>query len=56
MNSLNYNYPGNKETQICQCGEEMINEHLYYCSVLNGGQIVQDKYEQIFNGNITEQK
>ena len=56
MNKLNYNYPGNKETQLCQCGEEMNNEHLYYCSVLNEGHVIQDKYEQIFNGNLTEQK
>ena len=56
MNNLNYNYQGNRKTQLCKCGQEMVNEHLYYCSVLNEGQIIQDKYEQIFNGNIKEQK
>ena len=56
MKNLNYIYQGNRETQLCQCGQEMVNEHLYYCSVLNEGQIIQDKYEQIFNGNIKEQK
>ena len=54
MNKLNYNYPGNKEAQLCQRGEEFVNEHLYYCSVLNEGQIIEDKYEQIFDGNLTD--
>ena len=34
----------------------MTNEHLYYCNILNEGKPIQDKYELIFNGNITEQK
>ena len=56
MNKLNYNYPGNKIVELCQCGVQMTNEHLYYCIVLNEGIRNQDKYEQIFNGTITEQK
>ena len=56
MNKLQYNYPGNKQTELCQCGVDMTNEHLYYCKVLNEGHILQDKYEQIFHGNLTEQK
>ena len=56
MNKLQYNYPGNQQTELCQCGVDMTNEHLYYCNVLNEGNILQDKYEQIFNGNLTEQK
>ena len=54
MNKLDYNYPGNKETQLCQCGEEMINEQKYYGRYLNERQNIQDKYEQVFNGNLTE--
>ena len=34
----------------------MINEHLYFCNILNEGNIIKDKYEYIFNENITEQK
>ena len=34
----------------------MTNEHLYYCIVLNEGKTIHDKYEQIFKGNISEQK
>ena len=56
MNNLSYNYPGNKKVEIFQCGVKMTNEHWYYCIVLNEGISIQDKYEQIFNGTITEQK
>ena len=35
MNKLNYNYPGNKQAELCKCGTEMTNEHLYDCIVLN---------------------
>ena len=56
MNKLMYNQPGNKQTELCQCGEIITNEHLYYCIMLNEGIIRKDKYEQIFNGSITEQK
>ena len=56
MNKLQYNYPGNKQTELCQCGVDMTNEHLYYCNVLNEGNKLQDKYEQIFKGNLTKQK
>ena len=55
MNKLSYNYPGNKIVELCQCGVQMTNEHLYYCIVLNEGISNQDKYEKIFNGNISEQ-
>ena len=54
MNKLQYNYPGKKQTELCQCGVDMTNEHLYYCKVLNEGHILQDKYEQIFHGNWTK--
>ena len=56
MNKLLYNQPGNEETQLCQCGENITNEHLYNCIVLNQGNIGIDNYEQIFNGTISEQK
>ena len=35
---------------------QMTNEHLYYRIALSEGIRNQDKYEQIFNGTITEQK
>ena len=53
---LQYNYPGNKQTELCPCGVHMTNEHLYSCNVLNEGNILQDKYEHKFYGNLTEQK
>ena len=56
MNKLLYNQPGNGETELCQCGENITNEHLYYCTILNQGNIIIDKYELIFNGTISEQK
>ena len=34
----------------------MTNEHVYDCIVLNEGKSIQDIYEQIFSGNLTEQK
>ena len=34
----------------------MTNEHLYFCNILNEGNIINDNYEYIFNENITGQK
>ena len=34
----------------------MTIENLYYCIVLNEGKTICDKFEQIFIGNISEQK
>ena len=36
--------------------KRITNEHLYYCTILNQGNIIIDKYELIFNGTISEQK
>ena len=55
-NKLTYNYPGNKEKELCECGVNITNEHLYNCLMLNQGKIVEDNYEQIFNGTLSEQK
>ena len=51
-NQLTYNYPGNKENELCECGVDITNEHLYNCQFLNQGKIVEDNYEQIFNGTL----
>ena len=53
---LTYNYPGNKEKELCECEVDITNEHLYNCLFLNQGKIVEDKCEQIFNGTLSEQK
>ena len=55
-NKLKYNYPTNEELEICQCGLEITNEHLYYCSELNQRNSEQDSYERIFDGTFVEQK
>ena len=55
-NKLTYNYPGNKEIELCECGVDITNEHLYNCLMLNQGKIVEDNYETIFNGTLIEQK
>ena len=55
-NKLLYKYPGNKEKELCECGVDITNEHLYNCLFLNQGKIVEDNYEQIFNGTLSEQK
>ena len=55
-NKLKYNYPAYEELELCQCGVEITNEHLYYCSELNQGNIEQDTYERIFDGTFIEQK
>ena len=39
MNKLLYNQPGTKQTELFQCGEMITNEHLYYCIMLNEGNI-----------------
>ena len=39
MNDLKYNFPGNKEEEVCQCGSQMTNIYLYTCIILNEGRI-----------------
>ena len=53
MNKLEYNYPGNKKTDICPCGIMMTNQHLYECKLLNS---VDKKvhFNKIFDGRLTE--
>ena len=46
MKKLLYIQPENKQTELCQYGEIITNEHLYYCIMLNESNIGKDKYEQ----------
>ena len=57
MNLLTYNFPNkNSQIQKCKCGEQITNEHLLDCDMLNNGRKYDLKYQQIFNGTIQEQK
>ena len=55
MNNLKYNFPGNKEAEYCQCGEQMTNTQLLSCRILNDDLQHNYKYEDILNGNIVQQ-
>ena len=53
---LKYNHPGNKQSELCQYGVNITNEHVYNCPLLNQGHIIKNNYGQIFNGTLSEQK
>ena len=55
-NQMKYNYPGNEESELCQCGVEITNKQLYYCSKLNQGNIEHEQYERIFYGTLVKRK
>jgi hypothetical protein len=55
MNNLPNNFPGNKIIELCQCGTEMANEHLYECKLLNSSE-KKVEYSRIFEGRLCEMK
>ena len=55
MNKLQYNYPGNKRTETCPCGIELVNQHLYECQTLNSSE-KKVNYSKIFDGRLNEMK
>ena len=55
-NKLKYIYPGNNENELCQCGVNITNEHVYNSLLLNQRQIIKNNYGQIFSGTLSEQK
>ena len=55
MNNLQNNFPGNKIIELCKCGTEMSNEHLYECNFLNNSEKKVD-YSRIFEGRLCEMK
>ena len=56
MNSLKYNFSENyKLKELCVCGEEMNNSHLYDCKALNPCER-KVPYNKIFSGRLSELK
>ena len=56
MNNLKYNFSDNhKIKEVCLCGEDMKNLHLYECKSLNNIEKTIP-YNRLFNGRICEQK
>ena len=55
MNNLQNNFPGNKTIELCQCGTEMHNQHLYECRTLNSLE-KQVSYNKNFEGRLAEMK
>ena len=49
------NFINNKSKQLCVCGIEMNNIHLYECRTLNRD-IKTHSYSKLFNGTLKEQK
>ena len=56
MNNLKYNFPGTNDQEQCKCQNQLTNEHLYQCTLLNNNEIPDLPYENIFNGTIQDQK
>ena len=56
-NSLNYNMAGNGDIDLCKCGDQITNRHLYDCRSFNGNSNDNSiNYDKIFNGTLMEQK
>ena len=56
-NHLQYNTPGTGEIELCACNEQLKNEHLYFCTLLNKeNNLKKPQYNRIFNGTLREQK
>ena len=55
MVQIRYNFPNNKKSETCLCGQEENMEHIYLCKILNKEKEQLIPYKKIFNGNIREQ-
>ena len=55
MTDIPDNFPKSEIKHICFCGEPEDMAHIYNCKILNEGVIQNEKYENIFNGNIDQQ-
>ena len=49
------NFPKSDIKTKCFCGEIEDMKHIYNCNILNGGISQSEKYENIFNGTISQQ-
>ena len=57
MNNLDYNFPGRKNMEHCQCGFiNITNEHLFECDILNNNEKYSHTYQQLLNGTLSQQK
>ena len=56
MNPLQYNFKGNNCIELCICGTEINNEHLYICESFTTNRTNKLPYSKIFNGTISEQQ
>ena len=56
MNTLEYNFPGRQPvTEKCRCGEDIDNNYLYECQLLNNSEKIVT-YDKIFGGRLIEMK
>ena len=56
MNNLEYNFASNNCLQVCVCKNQMTNEHLYSCRILNTEENNYILYNTLFQGTLTEKK
>ena len=55
--NLDYNFPGRKNMEHCQCGFiNITNEHLFKCDILNNNEKYSHTYQQLLNGTLSKQK
>jgi hypothetical protein len=55
MIEISENFPGKNIEDICHCGKKETMEHIYNCNYLNEGNLLNIKYENIFNGSLKDQ-
>ena len=56
MNKLQYNFSKSNSLQLCMCKQQMTNDHLYICDIMNSVTKLNISYSKIFHGTISEQK
>jgi hypothetical protein len=56
MTDIPEKFPKSEIKHLCFCGEPEDMAHIYNCKIYNEGVIQNEKYENIFNGNIEQLK
>ena len=56
MNEISLKYNELQDNKVCVCTKELNNSHLYECTILNNGEALKSKYEDILNGTLYQQK
>ena len=55
MVDIKSNFKEGKMEIKCLCGQKETMEHIWNCELVNDEEYQKENYEQIFNGNLTQQ-